>query len=112
MSLDFVGMGGGMLLGPSLYTCTLCNIDNQVDIGVVVVVRPSGDLDIAIGHTDVLRIDLQIFRSRHNGELDGALCAKRLVAPLSDRTDLLYSGNTVVRDENLKSSITVSTLTH
>jgi hypothetical protein len=45
--------------------------------------------------------DEQVFGSSHDSELDGTLVAELLVAPLSDRSDLLDGCDTVVGDEDL-----------
>jgi hypothetical protein len=84
-----------------MHVHSLGHIDNQFDVGVVVVVGSSRDLDILIGHTDVIGVGLEILRSRHDGELNGALIAKSLVGPFPYRSDLLDGGNTVVGDEDL-----------
>ena len=80
---------------------SLSYIDDKVDVGVIVVVASTRDFDISIGHPDVLGIDPQILRGGHDREFDGSLIPKSLVGPLSYRTDLFYSGDTVVGDEDL-----------
>lgn len=40
-------------------------------------------LHILIGHTNVICVGLEILWRGHDGELDGALVAKRLVGPFS-----------------------------
>jgi hypothetical protein len=72
----------------------LCDIDNDIYIRVVVVVRSSGDLDVLVGHANVVCIDLEILRGRHDSELDCTLRTERLIAPLPDRADLLDRSNT------------------
>jgi hypothetical protein len=80
---------------------SLSDIDNKVDVGVVVVVASSWHFDESISHPNVLCVDSQIFRCRHDGELYGSLVAERLVRPFSNGSDLLDSGDTVVGDEDL-----------
>ena len=87
-----------------MYTCTLSDIDDKIDIGVIVVVGSTGNLYISVGHSDVLGIDSQIFRCSHDGELDRTLGTKGLVGPFSNRSNLLDSGNTVVCDKDLEMS--------
>jgi hypothetical protein len=41
---------------------TLGNIDNQLNVGVIVVVGAAGDFDVLIRHANVLGIDAQILR--------------------------------------------------
>lgn len=84
-----------------MYTCTLSDIDNKVDIGVIVVVGSTGNLYISVGHSDVLGIDSQILRCSHDGELDRTLGTKGLVGPFSDRSDFLDGSDTVVGDQDL-----------
>lgn len=85
-----------------MYTCTLSDIDNKVDIGVIVVVGSTGNLYISVGHSDVLGIDSQIFRCSHDGEFDRTLGTKGLVGPFSDRSDFLDGSDTVIGDQDLQ----------
>jgi hypothetical protein len=85
-------------------TCALRDIDDKVDIGVIVVVRSTGDFNISVGHPDVLGIDSQVFGSGHDGELYCALGPESLVGPFSDRSDFLDGGDTVVGDKDLELS--------
>jgi len=82
---------------------SLSHIDDKVDVGVIVVVASTRHFNVSIGHSDVLGIDPQILRSSHDRELDGSLIPKRLVRPLSDRTNLFHSGDTVVGNKDLLS---------
>ena len=75
-------------------TGTLGDIDDNVDVRVVVVVRASGNLDVLVRHPDVVGVDLEILRRGHDDEFDGALRTERLVSPFSDRTDFFYSSDT------------------
>lgn len=85
----------------SVNSSALSNIDNEIHVGVVVVVGSSWHLNILIGHADVFGVDLEILRCCHDGELDGTLVAKGLVRPLADGADLLDGSNTVVGDQDL-----------
>jgi hypothetical protein len=85
----------------SMNAGSLSHIDDKVNVGVVVVVASTRHLDVSIGHPDVLGVNPQIFRGSHDREFDGSLIPKRLVGPFSDRTNLFYSGDTVVGDEDL-----------
>lgn len=62
----------------------LGNIHDQFHVGIVVVVCASGDLDVVVGHSDVVCVGRQIFGGSHDGEVDGSLVAERLVGPFSD----------------------------
>lgn len=63
---------------------TLCDIDDELDVGIVVVIGASRDLNIMVRHSDILCVGLQIFGSGHDGEVNGSLVAERLVSPFSD----------------------------
>jgi hypothetical protein len=76
-------------------------IDDKVDVGIIVVVASTRHFDITIGHPDIFSVDPKIFRGGHDREFNGTLIAKRLVRPFPDRTDLFYSGDTVVGNEDL-----------
>lgn len=84
----------------SMYTSTFSNVDDQVNIGIVVVVRSTGHLDVLVGHTNVLSIDRQIFGGGHHDKLDGSLKTKRLVCPFADGANLFDCRNTVVADQD------------
>jgi hypothetical protein len=62
----------------------LGNIHNQLDVGIVVVVCAAGNLDVVVGHSNVLCVGLQIFGGGHHCEVNGSLVAERLVRPFSD----------------------------
>jgi hypothetical protein len=59
------------------------DVDDQIDIGVIVMIRASWNLDVSVSHTDVFRVDFKIFWRRHHGEFDGPLRPERFVTPLS-----------------------------
>ena len=70
----------------------LGNVEDQVDVGIVVVVGPSPDLNDVVGHLDVLRVGLEVLGSHHDDELDGPLLGGEvLVRPAPDRPDALDS---------------------
>ncbi|PNY27761.1 Uncharacterized protein TCAP_02317 [Tolypocladium capitatum] len=80
---------------------TLGNVDNQLDVGVVVVVGAARDLDVVVGHADVVGVGPQVLGGGHDGEVDGALIAERFVGPFPHGADLLDGGDAVVGDEDL-----------
>ena len=82
---------------------TLGNIDDELDVGVVVVVGATGDLDVLVRHADVVCVGRQVLGGGHDGELDGALIAQCLVCPLPHGADLFDGGDTVIRNQNLPS---------
>ena len=63
---------------------SLCDANNQVDVGVVVVVGPALDLTHIVGHLDVLCVGLQVLRGDHDHKLDGPLFEERLVSPTTN----------------------------
>lgn len=100
----------------------LSNVDDELDVGVVVVVGSTRDLsmssvhcsagvqhrpdllthlDILVGHPDVVGVGCQILWSGHDGKLNRLFVAKGLVGPFSYRSDLFDRSNTVVGNENL-----------
>jgi len=81
--------------------CTLSNVHNKVDIGVIVVVGSTGNFNISISHPDVFGVNSQILRRSHDGEFDCTLGTESLVGPFSDGSNLLDSGDTVVCDKDL-----------
>jgi hypothetical protein len=84
-----------------MYSSSLSNIHDEIDVGVIVVVTSTRYFDITIGHSDVFGVDPQIFWGSHDGELYRTLVSESLVGPFSDGTDLLNGSNTVVGDQNL-----------
>ena len=79
-------------------------VDDELDVRVVVDVRAAGHLDELVGAADKLRVRGEVLGRRHDDKLDGALVAKRLVAPVADRHDRLGGGHAVVRDEERRRS--------
>jgi hypothetical protein len=77
-----------------MHTGPLSNVDNDVDVGVVVVVGSTGHFDVLVGHADVVGVDLKIFRSGHHDKLDRALRTERLVRPLAHRANLFDGSDT------------------
>jgi hypothetical protein len=125
---DFVSKSSSLRFGnhysPSsphgVHVHALGNIDNELDVGIVIVVGAAGYLHITLGtpstapsascthlnilvrHANVLGIGLEILGRRHDGELDGALISKRLVCPLPHRADLFDCCDTIVCNEHLR----------
>jgi hypothetical protein len=82
-------------------TCTLSDVDNKVDIGVIVVVGSTGNFNISISHPDVLGVNSQILGRGHDGEFYCTFGTESLVGPFSDGSNLLDGGNTVVCNQDL-----------
>lgn len=83
-----------------MHTGALGDIDNEVDVGVVVVVGTAGHLDVLVGHANVIGIHLKIFGGGHDREFDCTLMTESLIGPFPDRANLLDGGDTVVANEN------------
>lgn len=80
---------------------SLSDIDDQFHIGVIVVVRPTGDLNILIRHSDVVCVRTQILGGCHDGELYGPFVPEGLVCPFSHGPDFLDGCDTIVGNEDL-----------
>ena len=84
-----------------MHVHALCNVDNEFDVRVVMVVCTAGYFDIVVCHSDVVCVGLQIFGCGHDRELDRPFVAESLVCPLTDGSNFLDSSDTVVGDQNL-----------
>jgi hypothetical protein len=80
----------------------LSNVNDELDVGVVVVVGATRDLDVLVRHADVVCVGRQVLGGGHDGELDGALIAQCLVCPLPHGADLFDGGDTVIRNQDLR----------
>jgi len=80
---------------------TLSYINDELDVGVVVVVGTARHLDVLVCHSDVVSVGSQVLGGGHDGELNGTLIAKGLVRPSSDGSDLLDGGDTVVCNQDI-----------
>ena len=80
---------------------SLRNIDNQLDVGIVVVICATGNFNIVICHADIIGVCLEIFRRGHHCKLDGPFVAERLVCPFSYRPNFLYGSDAVVGNQYL-----------
>jgi hypothetical protein len=108
-------------------------IDDQLDIGIVVVVGTARDLkrvesviasdhsrivptrgifdstylDILICHSYIICIGPQILWGCHDSELNGSLVSKSLVRPFSNRSNFLDSCNAIIRNEHLQFIVSI-----
>ena len=101
---------------------SLCNVDNELNVGIIVIVGAAGNLyclvgaranvlqlnsgrilylDVLICHPDVIGVGIQIFRRGHHCELYSPLVAKRFVGPFSYRPYLFDCCNAIIRYEDL-----------
>lgn len=58
-------------------------------------------LNVSIGHSNIVGICLQVFRSSHDSKLYGPFVAERLVSPFSDGSNLFHGGNAVIGNKYL-----------
>ena len=80
--------------------CSLCRLQNEVDIGVVVIVRSARHLDELIRQLNVLGVDSDILGRRHGHQRDGSVVAERTHCPHSHTPDELHRRQTVVGDQD------------
>lgn len=85
-----------------MYVHSLCNVDDEFDVGIVVVVGAARYFDVVVRHADVVCVGLQVFGRGHDSELYRPLVAERLVCPLTDGPDLFDGSDTVVGDQDLQ----------
>lgn len=83
-----------------LHLSAECNIHNELNVGIVVVVGSPGHGHIVIGHLDVLGIRLQILGRDHHHEAHGPLVLEHLVGPASDGAHALDRRNAIVGDQD------------
>mmetsp|Transcript_28183 Transcript_28183/g.59291 ORF Transcript_28183/g.59291 Transcript_28183/m.59291 type:complete len:252 (+) Transcript_28183:748-1503(+) len=75
--------------------------DDEGDVGVVVVIGASRDVDYDVAHADVFRIRPQILRSGHDDEGNGSLVSEHFIGPSADTPDGLHGRHSVVGNEHL-----------
>jgi hypothetical protein len=70
---------------------TFGNVDDEVHVGIIVVIRTPWYFYVTVGHTNVFGVYFEILRCCHDGEFDRTFRPKRFVAPLPNGSDFLYS---------------------
>ena len=94
-------LGGVAPAGPhGLHRYALGNVEYEVAVGVVVVVRAAGHGHAVVGDANVLGVGLEVLGRVHDDELDGALVAEDLVGPAAYAAHALDGGDAVVGDEH------------
>ena len=74
-----------MISNLTFHIIPLGNVEDQIDVGIVVVIGPSPDLNNVVGHLDVLGIGLEVLGSHHDDKLDRPLLGGEvLVRPAPD----------------------------
>ena len=80
------------LFAPTFDFVPLRDVQDEINIRVVVVVRATPDLYHVVGQLDVLRVRLQIFGRDHDDEFDGLFSRSEVfVGPPPDRPDAFDS---------------------
>lgn len=98
--------------GPdSVHIGTVCHLDNELDIAIVVVVGTARDLHKLVSHADVLRINAHVLGCGHGDQSNRALIAKGLVGPAANAADELHRGNAVVGNQHTAHAYVASGLT-
>merc|ERR1719199_1015003 len=87
-------------------------LDDEVDIGVVVGVLATRNLDKRVGKADELRVGVEVLGGRHGDELDGALVTELHVRPLAHGKDRLGRSHAVVGDQDLADRKVAAALFH
>lgn len=72
-------------------------LEDEFNIGVVVDVRSAGYHDHLIGHFDILRAGMDVFRRGHANEEEGLRIAEGHIGPATNGAHALHRGNTIVR---------------
>ena len=76
----------------TFHVVPLGNVEDEINIGVVVVIGPTADLNNVVGHLDVLGIGLEVLGGDHDDKLDPLLLGgKVIVGPSPDRPDAFNS---------------------
>lgn len=76
------------------------DFDDEIYVGVIVIVTSAGYFDKVICHPDVVCVDGKIFRGRHDGELNRLFVIELIIAPFPYRANFLDGRDTIVRYEN------------
>lgn len=63
---------------------SLGNVDDELNIGEVVVICASRDFGIVVSHANVVSIGFEVFGSGHDGEVNCSLVAECLIGPFSN----------------------------
>lgn len=76
--------------------CPVCYLDNQGDVGVIVVVAAAWNFNELVGHPDVLCVNAHVLWRRHRHQTDSTFVPKSLVCPASNAADEFYGSYAVV----------------
>ena len=95
-----------------MHACSFRYIHNQLDICIVIRIWSTRDLDILVGHADVVSIDPQVIGRRHHCKLDRPLITKHIIRPFPHRADLFHGRNPIVAYKHLRDHTVPSRSTH
>ena len=80
--------------------CAFSRLEDELDIGVVVVIRSSRHLYELIGQLHVLSIDPDVFRRRHRDHRHRLVTSKRPDGPHADASHELDGAQSIVRHQD------------
>ena len=83
-----------------LYIHSFGDVHDQLNVGVVVVVRSAWYRHIVIGHLNVLSVRLQIFWCDHHHKSNRTLISEHLVSPSPDGSHAFHGGDAIVGDQH------------
>ena len=85
----------------SVHPVEPCNLYDEFDIGIVVVIRAPRHVHDFVTHAYVLGVCPKIFGGGHNDKEDGALVPEGVIRPFSDGADALNCADAVVGNKDL-----------
>ena len=80
------------------------NVNNEVNVRVVVVIRSTWHRHVLVSHSNVLGVRSQVFWCDHDDEAYGMFVLEHFVRPASHRAHTLHSRNAIVRNEHLQNN--------
>ena len=81
-------------------TDALGDVDDELHVGVVIVVGTAWHRHELVGELDVGSVGLDVVGRGHGDELDHVVAPKGLKGPLPDGTDALDTGDAIVSDKH------------
>ena len=66
-------------------------LNDQFDVGIVVCIRSSCNLDVLIGEVDKLSVGLEVLWCCHDSELNRLFVAEMIIEPSSNASNAFHS---------------------